>query len=167
MMKGILQKIIIVGMFLTIGLHLQARQLVISKNGEVKYVMQDHQIVDLTLTNGHTLHGMLTILSDSTLKVNEEKTTLSAVYRVKVTKGSRVGKGIGIAGLIGGTSLIIVGGSMMSDDGILGFILGTAGIVSIVSGVVIDALAFTALTLSREKWVYVSKKNYHYQINIL
>lgn len=154
-------------MFLFSGLFSQARQLVISQNGEVKYVLQEHQLVNLSLNNGSKLQGILTILSDSTLRVNDVDIHLSNIRGIEVKKKDKVVTGLGIAGLAGGTCLILIGSSLMSQEGIAGILDGIVGVVLVGFGVVVDFIAVTALALSGGKWIYVSGIFSDYQLSIL
>ena len=87
-MKLLIQKIMITSILLVLGMSVQARQLLISKNGQVKYVIQDYQMIELILDNGNTVKGIFNILTDTTFKIGTDTVAVSSVYSVKVDKGS-------------------------------------------------------------------------------
>ena len=48
-MKTVIQKIMITGVLLVLLMSVQARALLIQKDGKVKYVIQDYQLTELKL----------------------------------------------------------------------------------------------------------------------
>lgn len=166
-MKTVIQKIMIACVLLVLQMSVQARQLLIQKNGQVKYVIQDYQLIELKLKNGNTVKGIFNILSDTTLKIGKDTIPVSSVYSVKVDEGSRLGKGISILGLAGGTGLIIGGASFLSDGTAMILIKGPIGIIMIGTGIVFDAVSIAALKFSSGKWIVVSSFYSKYQMSIL
>jgi hypothetical protein len=156
-------------MLICIAFISQARQLVISHGSEVKYILQDHQTVNLKLTDGTIHKGMLTIESDSSLSINGVALFLNQVDKIKVKEGSSVGKGVGIVGLAGGTGLIGVGLSLLAqDDGLIIDLVNLIIAIPLIAvGVVIDAISISALALSGGKWITVSRENAKHQLSIV
>jgi hypothetical protein len=166
-MKSLIQKIMITSILLVLGISVQARQLLITKNGQVKYVIQDYQMIELILDNGNTVKGIFNILTDTTFKIGTDTVAVSSVYSVKVDKGSSLAKGVSIVGLVGGTGLILGGLSLMSDDTLLGLIYGPVGLVMVSVGLVFDAVSITALALRGGKRIVVSGIYAKHRLSIL
>lgn len=144
-----------------------AKDLVITKNGTAKYIISDHEIVTISLMDHRKLEGVLTILSDSTLKIDQDSFSIADIYAIKVSKGNDVGKAVGVVGLIGGTGLMIFGISLMSEDGVVGLITGFPGFVMTAVGAVIDGIALTALLSSGGKWIHFSENYSSYDIKVI
>lgn len=155
--------------FILLAFLSQARQLVISHDGEVKYILQDHQMANVKLLDGAHHEGMLVIESDTSFSINEVELSISEVGRIKVKEGSSLGKGVGIVGLVGGTGLVGAGLSLLAqDDGLIIDIVNVLIAVPLIAvGVVIDAIAVTALSLSGGKWISVSGGYSKYQLSIV
>ena len=166
-MKTAIQKIMIMGVLLVLQISVQARALLIQKDGKVKYVIQDYQLTELKLNDGNTVEGIFIILSDTTLKIGKDTIPVSSVYSVKVDKGSRSGKVSAIFGLVSGTGLIITGASMLSDNTLMILINGPLGLAAIAIGIVIDAVSLNKLASSSEKWIVVSSNYAKYQMSII
>lgn len=166
-MKTVIQKIMITGVLLVLLMSVQARALLIQKNGKVKYVIQDYQLTELKLNDGNKVEGIFIILSDTTLKIGKDTIPVSSVYSVKVDKGSRVGKGLAIAGLVTGTGLILRGASMLEDDTITFLINGPLGLAAIAVGIAFDVASISTLAFSSEKWIVVSSNYAKYQMSIM
>lgn len=147
----------------------QARQLVVSNNGEVQYILQEHQLINIDLVDGTNHKGMLTIVSDSTFNINGVTVSIDQVARIKVKEGSRVGKGVGVAGLVGGTGLAAVGLSLLAqDDGLIVDLVNLIIAIPLIAvGVVIDAISITALAFSGGKWITVSGDYAKYRLSIV
>ena len=166
-MKTVIQKIMITGVLLVLLMSVQARALLIQKDGKVKYVIQDYQLTELKLNDGNTVEGIFIILSDTTLKIGKDTILVSSVYSVKVDKGSRLGKGLAIVGLVSGTGLILTGASMLTDDTIMLLIKGPLGLAAIAIGIVFDVASMSKLASSAEKWIVVSSNYAKYQMIII
>jgi len=166
-MKTVIQKIMIMGVLLVLQISVQARALLIQKDGKVKYVIQDYQLTELKLNDGNTVEGIFIILSDTTLKIGKDTIPVSSVYSVKVDKGSRSGKVLAIVGLVSGTGLIVRGASMLTDNTLMFFINGPLGLAAIAIGIVFDAVSLNKLASSSEKWIVVSSNYAKYQMSII
>tara|TARA_B110000902_G_C13895648_1_gene432327 strand:+ start:21 stop:524 length:504 start_codon:yes stop_codon:yes gene_type:complete len=167
-MNRVINKIMIMVALLCVGFLSQARQLILSQNGEVEYIFQDHQMISLDLNNGTHQKGMLMILSDSTIKINGIIISPDQIKSIRVKEGNEANKVIGIVGLVGGTGLMALGISLMlDDDGIVGFISVIAGLVMASVGVVVDTVAIVVLALSGGKKIVVSGDLASHELSIL
>lgn len=142
----------------------RSKALVVSKNGEAKYVFLESQLIKIYLTDGKELSGLMKFKSDSSILVGDEVVNLNQIYSMQVSKSNRAAKRLGALGLVGGTGLMIYGGSMMRLEGLVGMVSALSGFGIIMVGVVVDAVSLIAITIGSGRWINVEHDNYSLSI---
>jgi hypothetical protein len=141
--------------------NVNAKALLISKNGTAKYVIQENQLIEVQTDRGSFIEGTVQIVSDSTISVADSLVFLDQIVRIRIEEGNKVGKGIGIFGLAAGTGMVFLGGSMMRQETIIErLVMGMAGAVAVMAGVVVDAVSAALIASNGDKWINIQYRNY-------